>query len=504
MEIPENPEISSRYVVLSAVTLVLLLSIMLFSGYLGADLNPDKEISGDNGMEKIDNEYEVNLPEGQGSIDDTLIKDGSQRYHFSEAGSSGSSYDCSTEDAGCIEADIDRTYRECEDVYHATHEEMKDHCILADDSDSVTLRADERLNDITAPITDEKYEVETHYENFGEGHEFVNTWDIEKITQDRYLITGLNGHIYDIKDGEVTTYKIDVLETGPNDKQEDNYVGLMGAVKHPDFQENRQIYLHYSYNTSEFKYEEGTLNRVSRFELNRENGKIEKIDTVIDGLPGRQYYHGGRMRFDDKGEYLYITTGAAVYEYAEDPEFLGGKILRIKPDGTIPESNPYNNSVYARGFRNPQGLDFHPETDDLITAQHGPYRRDNIARINKTTNMGWPDHCKRSHPEAEFGETYLCTQTYTLAPSGITFVDDEDHPWYNSLFIASLRGSQVHRIEFNHTKAVRNEIFWFNGYKAESYPDYGNRIRDVEFINDKLYVLHDKGFLTKISPDTDV
>ncbi len=102
MEIPENPEISSRYVVLSAVTLVLLLSIMLFSGYLGADLNPDKEISGDNGMEKIDNEYEVNLPEGQGSIDDTLINDGSQRYHFSEAGSSGSSYDCSTEDAGCI------------------------------------------------------------------------------------------------------------------------------------------------------------------------------------------------------------------------------------------------------------------------------------------------------------------------------------------------------------------------------------------------------------------
>lgn len=480
---------------------IKLIPILILAIVLGSVILTMVSDNNEYDMEKVlvNNSYNVNLPEGQKTPENTVINDGSQRYYFNKR-NADQAYDCSTDELGCVPFQPNQTYLECEEVY-TPKKSMENYCYTTNDTSTVTLKTDERLNHITAPITNEKLNVTTHDQLLGENFEFGRPWDLEFINDDRYLVSGLNGHLFDVKDGDIKIYKIDVQERGPENSWQTNpYTGLMGVTAHPNFTENQQVYLHYSYDKTYNTREPFVLNKVSRFQLDRENQSMSKLDTVIDEIPGRNYYHGGRMKFGPENEYLYITTGAAIYEWAQNTSFLGGKILRLKPDGSIPSDNPYGNEIYAKGFRNPQGIEFNPETETMFTSQHGPMRKDNIAKVGRGANLGWPNHCERSDPNAEIGEEVFCAQTWTLAPSGMAFVDDKSHPWYNDLFIASLRGNQVHRISFDGSEVTGNEIFWFNGFQAEPYENKANRIRDVEFKNNSLWVLHDDSYITKIEP----
>jgi glucose/arabinose dehydrogenase len=405
---------------------------------------------------------------------------------------------------------------ECEVAYGSSEsgeDFMRDNCVLSNKTNTVTLRTDDRNNDITAPLTDQKYEV-IKSRSFGENENdplrgsnilskdayFENPWDLVHLEEDRYLVTGVTGEVNDVKNGKNVKYQIDVLKEGPMDSplDDDPYTGLLGAVPHPNFSQNSIVYLNYAYEVAQG---DTTHTRVSKFRLDRDEQEIEKLDTIIEEIPGRLYYHGGRMRFGPKNKFLYITTGAADYSKVQNNSYLGGKLLRFYANGSIPETNPYNNEVYASGLRNPQGLAFNPETEKPYISQHGPWRRDVIAEVSKGANLGWPENCKRSYPEAEKGEEILCPQTWTLAPSGMTFVDDKDHKWYGDLFIAGLRSRQIHRIDMEGQEAVKNEIFWFNGLNSDPYPNYYNRLRDVEFIDGDLWVLHNKGTITRLSPE---
>lgn len=483
-----------KFKILVLVTVTIIVgSILLNQRYGGENHDINKTL--------IDNRFEVNLPEGQTSPEETVIVDGSQRYYFNER-KAEQAYDCSSNKTdGCVPFRPEKSYLECEKVY-LPKDEMESYCETTANTAALTLKTDERFNHITAPITEQRLNVTTHEKILKEDFEFLKAWDLEIINDSRFLVTGLDGEIYDVVNGDIQIYNINVLREGPrNSGKEDPYTGLMGVTKHPNFTENNIIYLHYSYNKTNQTEKPFVLNKVSSARINRNEGTITELSTLVDELPGRQYYHGGRMKFGPEKKYLFITTGAAIYKESQNGSFLGGKILRLQPNGSIPEGNPYDNEVYASGFRNPQGLDFNPKTGTLFISQHGPWRRDNIAKVGKGTNLGWPDECQKSHPGANIGEEVLCTQTWTLAPSGMTFVDDEKHPWYNDLFIAGLRGNQVHRIEFdNKGYAHNNEIFWFNGFQSDGYPNYANRIRDVEFWEDKIWVLHDFGFITQISP----
>jgi len=490
---------------------------MLLIGYnLNSEVNPTvsnlDHLADSVGDKKplIPNKYHVNLPKNFNTSEKIQIYDGSWRY-FTKETYRPKSFDCSTEKPGCVKFEPNKTYLECEKNYGIGNSAMKEYCVTTNRTKSVSLRTDDRLNDITAPLTDEQYKVikggkyQREYKIHGKSDflnkdvELINPWDLVHLDQNRYLVTELNGIVHDIKDGESVNYNVDVLKEGPKDSglEDDYYTGLLGAAKHPDFSENNIIYLNYAYDTIE--EENVTLDRISKFKINRSEGTIEKLDTIIDGIPGRLYYHGGRLRFGPDEKYMYVTTGSADYDQAQNSSYLGGKVLRFYPNGSIPETNPYGNSVYAKGLRNPQGIDFNPDTGAMYISQHGPYRRDNIAKVGKGTNLGWPDHCRRSNLDAKIGGEILCTQTWTLAPSGITFVDDENHEWYGDLFVSALRGRNVHRIQLENGKALGNEIFWFNGMKSNPYPNYLNQLRDVEFIDGDIWVLHDNGAITRLS-----
>ena len=464
----------------------------------------------------VSNEYNVSLPSGFEYSEGPRILDGSVRYHYDNK-IDRRSFDCSSSDErGCVPFEPKKTYLECRVNYldgESLMSLMDEYCVTTNDTNSVTLRTDNRINDITAPITNMEYNVIKSREfNNGKntpskGSEFMNrgvnfdkAWDLVFLNDDRYLVTGVDGEINDVKNGENVEYEIDVLEDGPKEAgiDDDQYTGLLGAVEHPNFSKNNVIYLNYAYKAVE---DNTTLSKVSKFRINRDEGEIEKLDTIIDGIPGRLYYHGGRMKFSPDDKFLYISTGAADYSEAQNESYLGGKILRLYPNGSTPEGNPYDNAAYAKGLRNPQGMDFHPETGSLYISQHGSWRRDNIARITKGTNLGWPETCDRSHPEGEKGEELLCTQTYTLGPSGITFVDKENHEWYGDIFVSTLRGDHLHRLDMKSNEALKNEVFWFNGYKSDPYPNYYNQLRDVEFMNGDLWILHEWGAITRLSPE---
>lgn len=473
-------------------------------------------ISYDRNKTVVDNEYNVTLPNKLNLSRTPRILDGSLRYYF-DTKVDRQSYDCSSNDKkGCVPFEPERTYLECRVNYigdKPLDSLMEEYCVLTNNTNSVTLRTDDRVNDITAPITDADYEVLKGQEFDqgssipSDGSEFLSTdvrfenpWDLTFLNKDRYLVTGTDGEINDIKNGEYVEYNIDVLEDGPKEAgiDDDQYTGLLGVVEHPNFSNNNIIYLNYAYEVAEGNT---TFSKVSKFRIDREEREIKKLDTIIDSIPGRLYYHGGRMRFGPNDNFLYISTGAADYFEAQNNSYLGGKILRLHPNGSIPENNPYDNPVYAKGLRNPQGMDFHPETGNLYISQHGSWRRDNIAKIEKGTNLGWPDPCNRSHPDGEGGEELLCTQTYTLGPSGITFVDKKGHEWFGDIFVSTLRGDHLHRLDMKSGRAIKNEVFWFNGYKSDPYPNHFNQLRDVEFKNGDLWILHEWGGITRLSTD---
>ena len=155
---------------------------------------------------------------------------------------------------------------------------------------------------------------------------------------------------------------------------------------------------------------------------------------MLDDIPGAAQHSGGRLEIGPDRK-LYATTGDAVSAHeAQDVAFLGGKVLRLDLDGSVPADNPFPESpVYSRGHRNPQGLAWEPD-GDLFTSEHGPWRFDEINRVRAGGNYGWGAYsCDEKMPRIpESGRVrfpIVCFETWTAAPSGMVFVTDAGSPW---------------------------------------------------------------------------
>src|ERR671928_186037 len=134
--------------------------------------------------------------------------------------------------------------------------------------------------------------------------------------------------------------------------------GLMGLALHPNFAENHLLYLAYAYN------QDGVRVRVVRFQETGDGLADRKL--IIEGIPAARFHAGTRLRFGPDGK-LYVTTGdATTRELAQQLGSLGGKILRLNDDGSVPPDNPFAGQTGARpeiwsyGHRNSQGIDWQP------------------------------------------------------------------------------------------------------------------------------------------------
>jgi len=298
-------------------------------------------------------------------------------------------------------------------------------------------------------------------------------WAIDIAKDGRVFLTERPGTIRVMTKGQLLQEPVLSLEA-PFASQGEG--GLLGLALDPHFTANHYIYVYHTYE------ENGEMkNRVLRTVEHNNKATIDKV--LIDNIPGSTNHNGGRIKFGPDG-YLYITAGDK-YDppLAQSKDSLGGKILRIRADGSIPENNPFPGSpVYSLGHRNPQGLAWQSETGKLFSSEHGQSAHDEFNVIEAGANYGWPliegdetaDGMKP--PIVQSGET-------TWAPSGITFVTQGQ--WKGNLLMANLRGSQVLRFvigEHNGQPRISEVIPLFAGQLG--------RIRDVyEGPDGSIYVM---------------
>jgi glucose/arabinose dehydrogenase len=191
----------------------------------------------------------------------------------------------------------------------------------------------------------------------------------------------------------------------------------------------------------------------------------QETNVLLDGIPGHELYNGGRIAIGPDG-YLYVATGwAHEEEFAQDIDNLGGKILRMNLDGSIPEDNPFPDSyVYSYGHRNPQGLAWNDEGTIMYSSEHGESAHDEINIIEPGKNYGWPNITGDEEQEG-IEKPLLHSGTDTWAPSGITFF--EDH-----LFIAGLKGRSLY--VYNESAGSLDVVFTSNERLRNVYPFEGD------------------------------
>jgi glucose/arabinose dehydrogenase len=233
--------------------------------------------------------------------------------------------------------------------------------------------------------------------------------------------------------------------------------GVLGLAVSPDFATDHWLYV---YHTT------ATDNRIVRFQL---DGTLqpETREILVTGIPRNKYHNGGRLRFGPDGK-LYAAAGDGQDpDQAQDLASLGGKVLRLNPDGSVPADNPFAGSVvWSYGHRNPQGLAFDSQ-GRLWEQEFGNNVMDETNLVVKGGNYGWPS-CEGTIGDACATPGFRApAQTYPVASascSGIAIVRDV-------LYVACLRGARLYRAEIRGDRLGELQQYYVGTY---------GRLRTVE------------------------
>ena len=286
-----------------------------------------------------------------------------------------------------------------------------------------------------------------------EAQPFPVGWEVELVVEDldipwsvvfpqenRILITERTGRIREVVDGVLNPTAVfsfdEVMEVGE--------AGLMGMALHPDYEQNKSVYVCYATSVGG-----SMIDRVVRL-IDTGNMRLDTI--IVDNIPAARFHAGCRLKFGPD-EKLYISTGDALSpQLAQDVDSLAGKILRVNDDGSIPGDNPFADSpVFSTGHRNPQGISWDSEKGILYASEHGPSGfdgpggGDEINVIIPGGNYGWP---LVSHDEVLEGTIKPMIQfTPAEAPGSMLFYGRDELPFFKgNLFFGALRGEGVMRL----------------------------------------------------------
>ncbi|WP_207284373.1 PQQ-dependent sugar dehydrogenase [Pseudomonas sp. FW300-N2A2] len=285
--------------------------------------------------------------------------------------------------------------------------------------------------------------------------------------------------------------------------------GLLDVVLSPDFKQDRTVYLSYAEGGGEGN-KAGTA--VGRGQLSQDLTAIRNFKVIFRQEPKLSVgnHFGSRLVFDRDG-YLFITLGENNDRpTAQDLDKLQGKVVRIYPDGKVPDDNPFvgqagvRPEIWSYGQRNPQGAALNPWTGVLWENEHGPRGGDEINIIERGKNYGWPlathgiNYSGQPIPEAT-GKTAEGTvaprHVWEKSPglSGMAFYDaDRFKAWQHNVFIGALVSQELIRLQFDGDRVVHEERLM---------GELNKRIRDVRQGPDGyLYVLTDEddGVLYKV------
>jgi glucose/arabinose dehydrogenase len=211
--------------------------------------------------------------------------------------------------------------------------------------------------------------------------------------------------------------------------------GLLGVAVSPDYEDDRYVFAYYTTERD---------NRVVRFRLG------EEAEPILTGIPVNTFHDGGRIKFGPDGM-LYVSTGdAGESANSQDRSSLGGKILRIEPDGDVPPDNPFpGNPVYSYGHRNVEGLTW-DANGQMYASEFGQNTWDEVNRIEAGENYGWPEVEGKGGEDEEYVDPITVWPTSEASPSGAEIMVDGSIPqWEGDLFVTALRGERLWHLELN-------------------------------------------------------
>lgn len=282
-------------------------------------------------------------------------------------------------------------------------------------------------------------------------------WDLAFVPREGILITERPGNLL-LRDNQGQIITIDL----PREIVHRGEGGLLGIALHPDFSNNRWLYLYMTIG------QDGntTRNAVMRYDF-VDRSLINEV-VIITDIPGALYHDGGRLEFGPDGK-LYITTGDAQNPaLAQDLDSLAGKILRLNDDGSVPEDNPFDTPVYSYGHRNSQGLAW-DSRGQLWSTEHGRTTAtltgmDEINLIRKGGNYGWPNIEGDQSAPGMIQSVIHSGPNVTWAPASALYYE-------GSLFFGGLRGASIYRAILTPSNTVSVVRRYF-------YQDFG-RIRSI-------------------------
>lgn len=334
-------------------------------------------------------------------------------------------------------------------------------------------------------------------------------WALAFLPNGDYLVTERRGKLWRITpDGRKTEI------TGVPEVYHEGQGGLLDIILEPEFRNGGWVYFSYAAAASE--HDDLANTEVARARLDLRQNSLRDQEVIFKAQPkvaGGNHW-GSRLLFAPDGM-LHITLGERFdyQEEAQNPDNHLGTTIRITPDGSVPEDNPFADGaegdpkVFTYGNRNAQGIALHPETGEIWMHEHGPKGGDEINILKSGANYGWP--------EVTFGVSYWGTEisdkttapgmedpilqwTPSIAPSGMAFYTGDQFPeWKGDLFVGALAHKHLRRLEFDGRNVTEQE---------ELLKDRGDRIRDVRQGPDgSLYVLTDErnGRLLRLEPAAD-
>jgi glucose/arabinose dehydrogenase len=285
--------------------------------------------------------------------------------------------------------------------------------------------------------------------------------------------------------------------------------GLLDVVLDRDFAQNRAIYFC-------FAEPAGGGGRTSMARASLRADEAPGLDDVKiifrqDGPLSTGNHYGCRIVQARDGN-LFLTMGDH-FAYRDEAQNLAnhiGKIVRIKPDGSVPADNPFvgragaKPEIWSYGHRNSQGAALHPQTGKLWEHEHGPRGGDEVNVPEAGKNYGWPvigygiDYSgAKIHESTQRAgmEQPLKYWVPSIAPSGMAFyTGDLFAAWKGNLFVGALAGQMLVRLELDGEKITREERLLTN---------LGERIRDVrQGLDGALYLATDasSGRILRVAP----
>ncbi len=267
------------------------------------------------------------------------------------------------------------------------------------------------------------------------------------FTNDKLFFIEKDGRLKVLEKGEKdaqTLFEVDVPSIAGY-----NETGLLGIALDPDFDKNQKIFLYHT-----ISKDKALENQVIRIQADKPDVKPK---VILRGIQGARIHNGGKLAFGPEND-LFIATGDSDrQELAQNTESLNGKVLRVEADGSIPEGNPFSNAVYSYGHRNIFGMAF-DTSGTLIVTENGPVGDDEINKIIKGANYGWPQVTGFSD---DF-EQPLIVFDKAIAPTGIIFYTGSKFSDLKNKFVfADFNNGDIHKLTLENGSA-KDEIIATN------------------------------------------